>query len=64
MDLQQAADEAMEYLDSVGVAADYDIRYMYLEVFTENNLFNFAYDDDFKAFMLKISETYPQKSPA
>lgn len=72
MNLQQAADEAMAYLDSVGVAADYDIR-MYnfsignLSVFTDEYIIGIpssAAHDSFILFMDKIKEQYPQKSPS
>lgn len=33
MNLQQAADEAMAYLDSVGVAADYALGPMHINIF-------------------------------
>lgn len=64
MNLQKAADEAMAYLDSVGVAAEYEINYMFMWVFTDSQTFTFAYDYCFDEFMLSLMKTHPQKSPA
>ena len=72
MDLQQAANEAMTYLDSVGVAAEYEIRmYDYkteqLTVFTDDYIVgthSSMPDDGIHAFMDNIKEQHPQKSPA
>ena len=63
MNLQQAADEAMAYLDSVGVAAEYEIKYMHMWVFTDEHIFKCAYDDSKSVFLSDISYSYPQKSP-
>lgn len=63
MGLQKAAGEAMEYLDSVGVAAEYDIRYALLKVTTDNHAFICSCDDNPDSFIRDISYTYPQKSP-
>lgn len=46
MTLQQIADYAMEYLDSKGVAAEYIIKYMHLEIETDDGYLRFAYDDN------------------
>ena len=72
MNLQQAANEAMAYLDSVGVAADYEIRiYSYktdqLMVFTDDYITGTHSNmppDGILMFMDNIKEQYPQKSPA
>lgn len=63
MNLEQVADKAMKYLDSVGVAAEYNIRYMHLRVTTDNHAFTCAYDDNPDSFIRDISYTHPQKSP-
>ena len=63
MNLNQIAKQAMDYLDSVGVAADYDIKYMFLVVRTDKHEFSVAYDGFFTDFMNNIASTYPQKSP-
>jgi len=72
MELQQAANEAMAYLDSVGVAAEYEIRmYDYktdqLMVFTDDYItgtHSSMPDDSIRMFIDNIKEQYPQKSPA
>ncbi|QGJ84289.1 hypothetical protein [Pseudoalteromonas phage XCL1123] len=71
MDLQQAADEAMEYLDSVGVAAEYEIRMRdynidQLSVFTDDCIIGIsskAVKLNHQEFMEQIKQQYPQKSP-
>lgn len=71
MDLQQAADEAMAYLDSVGVAAEYEIRMRdynidQLSVFTDDYIIGIpsnAPHGVFTLFTNKIKKRYPQKSP-
>lgn len=64
MNLEQIAQQAMDYLDSVGVAAEYGIVYMHLKIFTDEHIFTCAYDDSFMIFMSDIAYAYPQKSPA
>ena len=54
----------MDYLDSVGVEAEYVIVYMHLKIFTDEHIFTCAYDDSFMIFMSDIAYAYPQKSPA
>lgn len=63
MTLEQIAQQAMDYLDSVGVAADYDIKYMHLKIFTNDKAFTCAYDYSVSEFMDSIRSAYPQKSP-
>ena len=64
MNLEQIAQQAMDYLDSVGIAADYDIKYMFLFVRTGNHEFSVAYDGCRTDFMNSIASIYPQKSPS
>ena len=64
MTLEQIAQQAMDYLDSVGVAADYDIKYMHLLISTDKHKFTHAYDDSYHNLMNDITYIYPQKSPA
>jgi|GEM_PF-5530862 len=71
MGLQQAADEAMKYLDSVGVAADYQIasehNFMLITCYINNTIRYFECYNRLGSicFMyLCISSSYPQKSPA
>ena len=64
MNLEQIAQQAMDYLDSVGVAAEYEIAHMNLKIFTDEHVFICVCDDSFIYFMSDISYTYPQKSPA
>lgn len=61
MTLQQVAKKAMDYLDSVGVAADYGIYYMHLRIYTDEHILTCAYDDSFELFILDIKHTYPPK---
>lgn len=63
MTLQQIAQEAMDYLDSAGVAADYEIKYMHLQIFTDDKAFTCAYDYSVSEFMDSIRSAYSQKSP-
>jgi hypothetical protein len=63
MTLNQIAQQAMDYLDSVGVAADYEIRYMHLRIFTDDKTFTGTYDYNISEFMSSIRNAYPQKSP-
>ncbi|QAY17983.1 hypothetical protein [Pseudoalteromonas phage C7] len=64
MTLEKVAQQAMDYLDSVGVAAEYEIVYMHVRIITDEHIFTCAYDDSFPVFMSDISYIYPQKSPA
>ncbi|WP_428613830.1 hypothetical protein [Pseudoalteromonas sp.] len=63
MYLEQTAQRAMTYLDSVGVAADYDIKYMVLVVRTDEHEFSVAHDGFLTDFICNIASAYPQKSP-
>ncbi|MAD41172.1 MAG: hypothetical protein CL623_02125 [Arcobacter sp.] len=63
MSLESVAGEAMAYLDSVGVAAEYEIIYMHMRIFTDEHIFTCAYDDSKMVFMRDIAYAYPQKSP-
>lgn len=72
MDLQQAAYEAMNYLDMVGVAADYEIvkhsyRVEQLKVFTDDYIISIPSNAPTGAldrFISRFKVKYPQKSPA
>ena len=71
MDLQQAANESMNYLDMVGVAADYQIvsehNFLVITCYINNTTRHFECYDRLGSicFMyLRISSSYPQKSPA
>ena len=65
MTLNQIAQKAMKYLDSVGVAADYKfLNKECIVVETDNHTF---LEDEFTAneWLIKnIMKVYPQKSPA
>lgn len=68
MNLEQIAQQAMDYLDSVGVAAEYEIGKNdgYLKVFTEKGHFTMdGLGSNVGALILfkLIKESYPQKSP-
>lgn len=66
MDLQQAANEAMAYLDSVGVAAEYDIDKdgpYGVVIIIDSWSFQFVRHITFNRFMNVIKNSYPQKSP-
>lgn len=67
MNLQQVADEAMAYLDSVGVAADWSIiplsKVDALMVNTDIDFHVYFIDDDIDNFRLEIMREHPQKSP-
>lgn len=62
--LQVAADEAMNHLDLVGVAADYDIKYSGLIVITDRYSFTYEYDDHLNNLMKAIAFVYPNKAPS
>ncbi len=69
MNLQQAADDAMNYLDSVGVAAEWDINSKHLVVSIVCNSCGSDYSyqcgvNDDGWMMHTLKEVYPQKSPA
>lgn len=64
MTLEQVAQQAMKYLDDVGVAADWGIEYMHLVISTEKHIFTHAYDESHHNLMNDIIYIYPQKSPA
>ena len=59
MILQQVADAAIKYLDSVGVAADYDIKGCTLHIVTDDYHFSCVYRYD--AMMQRIQARYPKK---
>lgn len=77
MNLQQIAQQAMDYLDSVGVAAEYEIKDLQLIVYVGDYVGDktFYFHDCLTMFvglepitteqwvMNKLKETYPQKSP-
>lgn len=78
MTLQQIAEQAMDYLDSVGVAAEWwidDTKMTYREMlFVQTDKFTFTQigkmdNDDFDTHLLRndmlygIAIHYPQKSP-
>lgn len=63
MTLNQIAKQAMDYLDSVGVAADYEIENGIVTIETDDYFFwsnKHSLDD----LMTQLKEVYPQKSPA
>lgn len=69
MTLEQAAKLAMDYFDSVGVAADWRVGsvYGYEETLLigVGNITYYAYShEDYKIPMKHIKSSYPQKSPA
>lgn len=63
MTLNQIAQQAMDYLDSVGVAADYDIERDIVTIETDEHLF-WAGKTSGNKLIAKLESTYPQKSPA
>lgn len=67
MTLEQLAQQAMDYLDSVGVAADYEIgpddAYLYIETNVNDGMHMSFQLDDHDAFMAEIKSEYPLKSP-
>ena len=72
MSLEQIAQQAMDYLDSVGVAADYEIKTVsygidQLTVFTDDYVIGLPSntpESTGEYFIGKIKKYYPQKSPA
>ena len=72
MDLHKAAKAAMKYLDSVGVAAEYDIvkhsyRVEQLKVFTDDYIISITSNAPagaFDRFISRVKAKYQQKSPA
>lgn len=68
MNLEQIAQQAMDYLDSVGVAAEWEIVFIYgfletLYVHTDKTTFNSRGDKDALELIKLIKLTHPQKSP-
>lgn len=61
MTLNQIAQQAMDYLDSVGVAADYEVG-GYITITTDDFRFTNLSGSDY--MMARIKYRYPQKSPA
>lgn len=61
MTLEQIAQQAMHYLDSVGVAADYVVG-GYITITTDD--FRFTNLSGSDCMMARIKYRYPQKSPA
>ncbi len=66
MDLQQAADQAMNYLDSVGVAAEWNVLPVSnaLTITTGNMIFAYYSSKSLDSMIGELSFYYPQKSPA
>ena len=65
MTLNQIAKQAMDYLDSVGVAADYDIKDGILTVKTDTKSFTHEACSPADCVLIGIGFVYPpQKSPA
>jgi len=72
MNLEQIAQQAMDYLDSVGVAAEYEVKAVsydidQLTVFTDDYVIGMpsnAPEGTGEYFIGKIKKYYPQKSPA
>lgn len=75
MTLNQIAQQAMKYLDSVGVAADYDIKrvnpvkevYILSVIVDDFYVFGVSslrLEDAAPLFLQRIMNEYPQKSPA
>jgi len=72
MNLDQIAQQAMDYLDSAGVAADYEVKAVSygigkLTVFTDDYVIGMpsnAPESTGEYFIGKIKKYYPQKSPA
>ena len=67
MTLNQIAQKAMDYLDSVGVAADYDIYNdgpYGVVIITDYWSFQFVRHITLDRFMNVIKNRFPQKSPA
>ena len=62
MTLNQIAQQAMDYLDSVGVAADWGIKNKQLNIYTDS--YHFLCTKDSEIMMMAIRYRYPQKSPA
>lgn len=60
MTLNQIAQQAMDYLDRVGVAADYDIKDDLLTILTEKSCFQYAHFIPLHKFIIDIKSTYPQ----
>lgn len=67
MKLKQLAKKAMSYLDSVGVAAEYEIAAGDTHLIIETNYKYGAHIvwsfDDYDKFMAEIKDQYPLKSP-
>ena len=72
MSLEQIAQQAMDYLDRAGVAAEYEIKIVshdiyQLTVFTDDYVIGMpsnAPEGTGEYFIGKIKKYYPQKSPA
>lgn len=62
MNLEEIAQQAMDYLDSVGVAADYEIQERRIVIETDAYFF-WSDRSSFYELMVKLKESYPQKSP-
>lgn len=63
MTLNQTAKQAMDYLDSVGVAADWGELDDAIIVYTDNHYFLVVPSTNWHP-LAHIKSTYPQKSPA
>ena len=72
MNLEKIKQQAMDYLDSVDVAADYEVKIVsygiyQLTVFTDDYVIGMpsnAPEGTGEYFIGKIKKYYPQKSPA
>lgn len=64
MTINQIAQQAMDYLDSVGVAADYKLTNILLTVVTDDGVFNTKLGECNCKMINQIIRAYPQKSPA
>jgi len=64
MNLEQIAQQAMDYLDSVGVAADYKLTHVLLTVVTDDGVFNTKLGECNCKMINQVMRAYPQKSPA
>jgi len=63
MNLEQIAQQAMDYLDGVGVAADYKLTHILLTVITDDGVFNAKMGDCNCKMINQIVRAYPKNSP-
>ena len=65
MTLEQIAQQTMNYLDSVGVAADYDLPVDGgIIIITNKCSFHSRHYPNYDSFIWDIERSNPQKSPA